>query len=284
MFYTEVDPISFMLSAPTGTPISGQSRATATAMSPLSGLVGDSQSGGFWPAELKFAGFDGIVLTGRSPRPVYLWIHDGEAELRPAEHLWGMLTGDAERSIKAELGDEKIEVVEIGPAGEKRSSLAAIMNMANRAFGRTGMGAVMGSKNLKAIAVRGHGKVNVADKGALAKLSRLGPGRVQEFGDMKGLQDYGTGSVLNYQNSVGGLPTYNYTSGVFAGAEAISGETMAETILKENDTCYACVVRCKRVVETEFDGQRGAVRSTVGPSTRRWRRSARTAASTTCRP
>jgi len=252
--------LSIMLSATTGVAISGQSRATATAKSPLSGLIGDSQAGGFWPAELKFAGFDGIVFIGKSPRPVYLWVHDGGAgnppvaELRDASHLWGKITGEAERIIKQELGDEKIQVAQIGPSGEKLVRFAAIMNMSNRAHGRTGMGAVMGSKNLKAIAVRGHNRVNVADKEAVTRLARLASTRLPDYPDMKGLQDLGTASVLNYQNSMGGLPTRNYTSGVFEQAENLSGERMADTILKENDTCYACAVRCKRVVETEYKG------------------------------
>lgn len=246
--------LTIMLSASTGVSISGNSRMTATAKSPLTGLIGDSQVGGFFPAEMKFAGYDGIVITGKSPKPVYLWIHDGEAELRDASHLWGKITGDAEKLIRSELGDPKIEVAQIGPAGEKMARFASIMNMSNRANGRTGMGAVMGSKNLKAIAVRGHQKVKTADPSAITKLARLAPKRVQDIPDMKGLQDFGTASVLNYQNTSGGLPTRNYSSGTFEHAEDISGEQMAETILKENDTCYACVVRCKRVVETEYKG------------------------------
>jgi aldehyde:ferredoxin oxidoreductase len=249
--------LSFMLSASTGVAISGQSRATATAKSPLSGLIGDSQAGGFWPAELKFAGFDGIVITGKSPKPVYLWVHAGQAELRDASHLWGTLrvTGEVEQAIKQELGDEKLQVAQIGPGGEQMIRFASIMNMSNRAHGRTGMGAVMGSKNLKAIAVRGaKGQVTVADKEAVTRLARLASTRLPDYPDMKGLQDFGTASVLNYQNATGGLPTRNYSSGVFEQAEDLSGERMTETILKENDTCYACVVRCKRVVETEYKG------------------------------
>ena len=192
-------------------------------------------------------------------------MHDGGAgnppvaELRDASHLWGTLrvTGEAERAIKQELGDDKIQVAQIGPGGEKLVRFAAIMNMSNRAHGRTGMGAVMGSKNLKAIAVRGHGRVSVADQEAVTRLARLASTRLPDYPDMKGLQDYGTASVLNYQNSVGGLPTRNYASGVFEQADNLSGERMADTILKENDTCYACAVRCKRVVETEYKGVTG---------------------------
>jgi len=244
--------LTLMLSATTGVSISGQSRMTATAKSPLSGLIGDSQVGGFFPAELKFAGYDGIVLTGKSPKPVYLWIHDGQAELKDASHLWGKITGEVQKIIQEELGDSKIEIAQIGPAGEKLARFASIMNMCNRANGRTGMGAVMGSKNLKAVAVRGHQKVKSADPAAVTRLARLAPKRVQDIADMKGLQDFGTASVLNYQNTSGGLPTRNYLSGTFDQAEDLSGEHMSETILQHNDTCYACVVRCKRVVETEY--------------------------------
>ena len=247
--------LSLMLSATTGAPISGQSRATATAKSPLSGLIGDSQAGGFWPAELKFAGFDGIVITGKSAKPVYLWVHDGEAELRDAAHLWGQTTGDAQRLIQEELGDPKIEVAQCGIAGERGVRYAAIMNMSNRAHGRTGMGAVMGSKNLKAIAVRGHGKINVADKATIAKLARKGAKSIPDYLDVEALQKYGTAGVVMYQDTTGGLPTRNYTSGTFEQAIDICGETMADTILVENDTCYACSVRCKRVVETEYQGR-----------------------------
>ncbi len=164
-----VDPLSsenilvLALSVLTGTAISGQSRMTAAAKSPLTGGIGDSQCGGFWPAEFKFAGFDAIVIKGKAEKPVYLWIHNGEYELRDASHLWGTITGEGEAAIQEELGDDKIEVLQVGPAGENGVRFAAIMNMSNRANGRTGLGAVMGSKNLKAVAVRGKGRPSVAD-------------------------------------------------------------------------------------------------------------------------
>src|SRR5512139_2991719 len=173
--------LTLMLSASVGVSISGNSRMNATAKSPLTGLIGDSQVGGFFPAELKFAGFDGIVFTGKSPKPVYLWVHDGQGELRDASHLWGKITGEAEKLIREELGDAKIEVAQIGPAGEKLARFAAIMNMCNRANGRTGMGAVMGSKNLKAVAVRGHLKVEVADQKTIARLARAFTKAIPDF-------------------------------------------------------------------------------------------------------
>jgi aldehyde:ferredoxin oxidoreductase len=250
--------LSFFISGSTGASISGQSRANATAKSPLSGLVGDAQTGGFWPAELKFSGFDGIVITGQSPTPVYLWIKDGQAELRDAAQWWGkeLNTAEVEKALKAEVGEPKAEVIQIGAAGERGVRFASIMNMSNRAFGRTGMGLVMASKRLKAIVVRGTQKPEFADKAAIAELNRWGTKEIPNNGDVKGLQDYGTASVVAFQNSIGTLPTYNYTSGYFEKADDISGERMADTILKENDTCFACTVRCKRVVETEYKGHK----------------------------
>ncbi len=204
---------------------------------------------------MKFAGFDGIVVTGRAAEPVYLWLHDGQAELRPAGHLWGKITADAIDLIHAELGDDKIEVAQIGPAGEKLVRTAAIINMANRANGRTGMGAVMGTKNLKAVAVRGKGKrLPIADAKRVNELARWGAANVEISGDMSGLRTHGTAGVLGIQHAIGTLPTYNWNAGQFEFFEEIMGETMTDTILKERDTCYACAVHCKRVVETEWNG------------------------------
>ncbi len=259
-----VDPLGsenilvLALSVLTGTAISGQSRMTAAAKSPLTGGIGDSQCGGFWPAELKFAGFDAIVIKGKAEKPVYLWIHNGEYELRDASHLWGKITGEAEAAIKEELGDDKIEVLQVGPAGENGVRFAAIINMSNRANGRTGLGAVMGSKNLKAVAVRGKARPSVANKPALSKFARWGASNLAES-DIAGLAKYGTNETTGANQITGTLPAYNYGSGVFENWEAIDGTTMYDTILKGaadgkqdrqgRDTCYACTVRCKRVVE-----------------------------------
>src|SRR6266498_2609330 len=247
--------LTLALSAATGFAISGQSRCTAVAKSPITGGAGDAQAGGFWPAELKFAGFDAIVLHGRAARPLYLWIHNDQAELRPAEHLWGRLTADTEAIIKQELGDDKIEIAEIGPAGEKLVRFAAIINMANRAFGRTGMGAVMGSKNLKAIAVRGTQRPTAGDPEKIRFYGKHGSDQMKVDVGMDDFGKYGTAATVMSNNSVGGLPTRNWSAGYFEHAEPIDGVTLYDTILKERDTCYACAVRCKRVVESEYKGQ-----------------------------
>jgi aldehyde:ferredoxin oxidoreductase len=246
------------LSVLTGAAISGQSRMTAAAKSPLTGAIGDSQGGGFFPAELKFAGFDAIVIKGRSEKPVYLWIKDGSYELREASHLWGLITGEAEASIKEELGDDKVEVLQIGPAGEKAVRFAGIFSMSNRANGRTGMGAVMGSKNLKAVVVRGKNRPEVADKDRLSTLAKWGAANLDDS-NIAGLAKYGTAETTGSNQTSGTLPSYNYNSGVFDDWEAIDGTTMYDTVLRGaaegkqdrlgRDTCYACTVRCKRVVE-----------------------------------
>lgn len=241
--------LTLMASVTTGAAISGQSRINANAKSPISGGIGDSQGGGFFPAEMKFAGIDGIVIKGKSAKPMYLWIKDGEFELRDAAHLLGQKTGEVDEILKQELGDKKIEILQHGPAAEKGVIFSSLVSMANRNNGRTGMGLVMASKNLKAVVVRGTRKPAIADPKALTELNKTGPKILPDNPDMPGLAAEGTATVVLFQNTIGSLPTRNYAEGQFESCEDISGARMVETILKERDTCYACVVRCKRVVE-----------------------------------
>ncbi|NOZ48783.1 MAG: aldehyde ferredoxin oxidoreductase family protein [Chloroflexi bacterium] len=240
--------LTLALSVLTGASVAGQSRITAVAKSPQTGAIGDSQAGGFFPAEMKFAGFDAFVIHGQASAPVYLWVHNGEAELRPAGHLWGKTTGEVDDILKEELGDKRIEILQTGIAGENRVRYAALINMANRANGRTGMGAVMASKNLKAIAVRGNMRPEVANKKELNGLARWGAKAFPES-DVYSMGVLGTASVVLPQNKAGGLPTHNWDSGTFENAAALSGERLSETLLKGRHSCYACSVRCKRVVE-----------------------------------
>ncbi len=250
-----VDPLApenvltLFTSITTGTPISGQSRLNANAKSPLTGAIGDSQSGGFFPAMLKFAGFDGIVIKGRSKNPLYLTILHGETALHDASDLMGKPTGEVDALLRQAVGEDKAEVLQIGPAAENGVRFSGLVSMANRLNGRTGMGLVMASKNLKAIVVYGRQVPEVADPQALAALNKSGPKMMPDNPDVDGLGKYGTASVVLPQNMMGTLPAYNYNAGQYADAEAISGERMSETVLKKRDTCYACVVRCKRVVE-----------------------------------
>jgi aldehyde:ferredoxin oxidoreductase len=251
--------LTLMTSVTTGAPISGQSRINANAKSPISGGIGDSQGGGFFPAELKFAGFDGIVIKGKSPRPVYLLIIEGKAELRDAAHLLGKKTGEVDDIIHREV-DPKAEILQHGPAAEKGALFSSLVSMSNRNNGRTGMGLVMASKNLKAVVARGTKKPSIADPKALAVLNRTGPKILPDNPDMPGLATEGTATVVLFQNTIGSLPTRNYNEGQFESCEDISGGRMAETILKERDTCFACVVRCKRVVEVKEGAYRAEPR------------------------
>ncbi|MBN8582251.1 MAG: aldehyde ferredoxin oxidoreductase family protein [Anaerolineae bacterium] len=232
----------------TGAAISGQSRLCANAKSPISGGIGDAQSGGFFPAELKFAGLDGIVVKGKSAKPVYLCIIDGKYELRDASHLLGKLSGEVDDIMHKEV-DPKAEILQHGIGAENGVLYSSLVSMSNRHNGRTGMGLVMASKNLKAVVVRGKGRVKVANQKAITELNRIGPKAIPENGDMDGLAKHGTAVVVAFNHTIGTLPTRNYNEGQFEDFEPISGEVMTETILKERDTCYACVVKCKRVVE-----------------------------------
>ena len=232
----------------TGVAISGLSRITATAKSPISGLIGDSQAGGFFPAEFKRAGFDGIVVTGKSQHPVYIWIHNGEVEIKDAEHLWGKNTAEVEDIVRDEFNDEQIQVAQCGIAAEKGVLFGCIINNANRANGRTGMGTVMASKNLKAIAVRGNMRIDAADGEKIREIAKNGAKKLPNSG-VADLGKYGTGNIVATKNPMGYLPSKNWSSGYVEGIEQISGKTMYETVLKGRETCFACVVRCKRVVE-----------------------------------
>ncbi len=243
--------IAMMASVTTGAPISGQSRFNVNAKSPITGAIGDSQSGGFFPAALKFAGFDGIVVTGRSPEPVALIIEEGkEPRLGDASHVMGMLTAESEDILKEEVGGTNKHVLQHGPAAERGVLFSNILSMSCRCNGRTGMGLVMASKNLKAVVVSGKQKVDLADPETVKTLQKEGAKNLLPANDdVNYLGKYGTASSFNVHNELGFQPTRNYNEGFMEHGEDISGETMYDTILKKRDTCYACVVRCKRVVE-----------------------------------
>jgi aldehyde:ferredoxin oxidoreductase len=231
----------------TGIPTGGSGRNAIGAKSPLTGAFGESDVGGFWGTELKRAGYDAVVVEGRSPKPVYLWVSDAEVQIRDAGHLWGKTTGQCQEEIRSELGGKGVRLALIGPGGENLVRYACILNGTRHAAGRTGLGAVMGSKNLKAIAVRGARPVELADpEGVRAKAQWLAGVYKQTS---IGLHDNGTAGLVPRLNLTGGLPTRNFRDGSFEGADKISGETMTKTILVGRATCYSCPIRCKRVVE-----------------------------------
>lgn len=239
----------FAVSPLTGLPVSGQSRMVVAAKSPLTGTIGDSQGGGFLPAELKANGWDALVFKGRAVEPVYLYIEGEKVELRPARHLWGKVTGVVEDLIREELGSKDLEIAQIGPAGENLVRFACIINKCSRANGRTGLGAVMGSKNLKAVVVHKGKLRSPMDPEGFRSLTQEITKRITANSTITSLGEYGTDGDLIGNHEAGFLPTRNFSSGWFPeGAENLSGATMKATILKKRDTCYACAIRCKRVV------------------------------------
>jgi len=231
----------------TGAPISGSGRNSIGAKSPLTGGFGESEVGGHFGAELKHAGFDAVIIEGKADDPVYLWVHDDEAEIRDASHLWGKDTGDAQRIIRKELGDERVRVALIGPGGENLVRYACVIVDLKDAAGRTGMGAVMGSKNLKAVAIRGHGRTEVADINKLRGLSRWLSQKIEGFW----AHEYGTGAHLDAQVASGNLPIRNFRDGDFPTATALSAETIKETVRIGMEGCYACPIRCKKIVKID---------------------------------
>ncbi len=239
-----------------GSNLPGSGRHGVGGKSPLTGGLGSSEAGGWWGHEFKRAGFDALVVRGRASAPVYLWIHDGEVAIRPANALWGRDTAYVEQAIRDELGDAKIRVAQCGVAGEKGVRYAAVMHDVNRAAGRNGLGAVMGSKRLKAVAVRGTRNVPVADRKQVLPVSKwLG----DNYKELSGWAvQMGTPGSVTYLNRVGGLPTRNFQDASFPGAAGISGKTMHSTILTGRDTCQVCPIACKQVVayESESANQR----------------------------
>ncbi|MFN8556679.1 MAG: aldehyde ferredoxin oxidoreductase family protein [Dehalococcoidia bacterium] len=231
----------------TSAPFSGQGRNGIGAKSPLTGGFGNSEVGGFWGAECKRAGFDAIVVRGRAAAPVYLYLNEGQAELRDATRLWGQEVLETEEALRAELG-KGIRTCMIGPAGENLVRYAAIINDVSHFAGRTGLGAVMGSKNLKAIAARGKGALKTANPRGIKELATWQTSNLQLT---QSFHEYGTAGGVRGLHLAGGLPTFNFQEGAFDGSDKISGQTMTETILVDRDTCFACAVRCKRVVEVD---------------------------------
>jgi aldehyde:ferredoxin oxidoreductase len=241
----------FAVSMLTGTTISGQSRSSAVGKSPLTGGWGEAEAGGFWPAEFKAAGFDALIVEGCSPEPCYLWIKDGVPELRPAHQIWGKDTKEAEEILKAEVGDARARVCQIGIAGENLVRYACIVNDLSHFYGRSGLGAVMGAKKLRAIVVRGKQKPQVADAQTIRDLTVKFNKAIPSHPALSVHQALGTSKGVAPLNAAGMLPTHNFRGGSFEEAEGISGERMQETILLGNDTCFSCATRCKRVVGYE---------------------------------
>lgn len=230
-----------------GTLAPGANKITVTFRSPLTGTYSFSLCGGHLAPELKFAGYDGIIIEGRAPHPVYLWIDGDQAMLRDASHLWGKLTHATEDAIRSELKDQSVKVACIGPAGENLSRFACIQSDYHREFGRGGAGAVMGSKNLKAIAVRGTGGVEVADPEALASLAEKTYEILGSNLKARARRRYGTPEMIDGTNALGYWGTRNFSTGYFEEAEKINAASMEENIFVGHMSCYACPIACGKV-------------------------------------
>jgi len=231
----------------TGSRAPASGRYMVVTKSPLSGTIASSNSGGFWGPELKRAGYDLIIVEGKSERPCYIYIKDGIVEIRNAEKYWGKLVSEVTDQLVEEAGDPKARVLAIGPAGEKLSMLASIMNDKYRAAGRSGVGAVMGSKNLKAIVVRGTGRMVPAEPEVAKEVLERARKKIQENDvTSKGLPTYGTSVLVNVINELGIYPTNNFQKSYFEKAEKVSGEALAEKYLVKNTACYGCPIACGR--------------------------------------
>ncbi|MFN2155678.1 MAG: aldehyde ferredoxin oxidoreductase family protein, partial [Anaerolineae bacterium] len=236
-----------VMGAMTGVPLAGAGRNAVGGKSPLNGGYGEADVGGFFGAELRHAGYDAVVVTGKAEQPVYLWIKDGGAEIRPAGHLWGMTTLQCQEAVREETGEPRARLAMIGPGGEKLVRYACVINDVKHAAGRTGLGAVMGAKNLKCVAARGTMAVPLADEAGVKELARW-MGR-EWRGKSLSMHELGTPGGLVGLHTEGRLPTRNFQDGQFEGADKIGGEALRDTILIDTGGCYACPIRCKRVVE-----------------------------------
>ncbi|MHB9094436.1 MAG: aldehyde ferredoxin oxidoreductase family protein, partial [Eubacteriales bacterium] len=259
----ETDPLSpgnkliFMTGPLTGTKVPTSGRFTVTAKSPLTGTVFDSNSGGIWGARLKKAGYDGLIVEGKAEKPVYIVINETGAVVKDAGELWGCNVPDTTKAVSAAEGTG-YSVACIGPAGENLARISCIMNDNTRALGRGGLGAVMGSKLLKAVAVKGSKNIKAAEEEKLKfvlyetnKWLKANPITSQ------GLPEFGTPVLVNLFNECGVFPSYNFQESQFSEAEEISGEVMAEKITVRKKGCYGCPVKCTRVTRTARDEGEG---------------------------
>ncbi len=259
MLYDEIDPkidalspenkLFFINGPMSGTPTPTGGRYMVVTKSPLSGTIASSNSGGTWGARLKYAGYDGIIVEGKADKPVYITVSEESFEIIDAFDLWGKTVGETTDILQK---DKKTNVLAIGPAGERLSKIAAIMNDKDRAAGRSGVGAVMGSKNLKAIVVTGNLKVSLFNAEATKANNKEATQKLKDNPVTgEGLPAYGTAVLVNVINANGMFPTNNFQEGVFANAEDISGETLAEKYLVRKDPCHRCPIGCGRYTKTD---------------------------------
>lgn len=246
-------PLLFLTGPMTGTSGPTTGRFVICGKSPATGLWAESNIGGHWGPALRKAGYDGLWITGKAEGPVYLWLNGSRLEVRDAAHLWGQNTYSTQDHVKEEVGVKSTRVCVIGPAGEKQVLYASIMCDHGRMAGRTGMGAVMGSKNLKAIAVHGENEIPVFDLSKYKSLRSAANRKLREDNEAKVIRDVGTAGVANYAEYLGAMPAKYYTQGSFPAVDSVSGAMMTEQILVGRSACQGCVIACGRVVTLRGD-------------------------------
>jgi aldehyde:ferredoxin oxidoreductase len=237
----------------------GGARFNVSGMSPQTGILGDSNAGGFFGPELRFAGYDQVILEGRAERPVYLLIRDDRVEVRDARGLWGLDVTEATQAIRAELGDMDVQAAVIGPAAENGVRFSGVFSNLVRAAARTGMGAVMASKNIKAVAVRGTGVVPVADLGRFWELIEELDQRIYSHPEYEIRVRLGTTKLVMGLQGIGGIATRHFTTGRFESAESVSGETIEARYKQKSKGCFACTIPCSRFLvidDPRFPGLR----------------------------
>jgi len=240
------NPLALMTGPLVGTAMPSAGRCSVCALSPLTGLWGEANTGGFIGPELRFAGYDGIIVTGRAEKPVWLSIVDGQAELHDATGLWGGDSYETQERVRERMGEPKARVACIGPAGENLAKMAAVMNDHGRAAGRTGLGAVMGSKNLKALGLRGKAKVPLADADGFKTVVRQIIAGLDEDMAAMSIRLAGTAGYVDMALMYGDLPIRYYQQGEWENASNLSGVLMADQYQNRNVACYRCPIACGR--------------------------------------
>lgn len=246
--FSQEAPLLFMMGPMTGTNGPTTGRFVICGKGPATGLWAESNMGGFWGPELRAAGYDGLWITGKAAEPVYLWLNGNKLEVRSAAHLWGQNTYATQDKVREEVGERSARVCVIGPAGEKGVLFASILCDHGRMAGRTGLGAVMGAKNLKAIAVFGEKKIPIFDLEQYSLLRSEANRTLKQDNEAKVLRELGTAGAANYAEYMGAMPVKYYSLGSFENVDSISGARMTETILTGRSACQGCVIACGRVV------------------------------------
>lgn len=252
------NPLIFGTGPLNGTLSPSSGRWTVTSKSPLTGILGDANAGGNFGPELKFAGYDQVVVKGRAEKPVYIFIDDDEVQIKKADNLWGKDTWQTDRMIKEDIGDREIQIAYAGPAGENLAKIACVMSNLSRAAGKTGQGAVMGSKNLKAIAIRGTKGITVAHpKEFLEAIEKARKFIISDELNYNSLRKYGTTVLVNLLNSTSSFGYKNMQDGCMADADKISGETLFDKYVVRHKACFGCIIGCGRVCVVTDDEYKG---------------------------